>query len=294
MKIVILGASGLIGGNMLRHYESYPGFKVVGTHFSFSTTDTVAFDTLNPSNPENFDILDFNPDWIIHCGALSWVDYCEEHPKESYEKTVLSTKNALAIAARLRIPFLYISTDYVFDGESGPYREDHPTNPISVYAKHKLEAEELVLNANPKNLVLRVTNVYGDEIRMKNFIARLLTNLQKGEPQTLYLPNDQYATPVNALDVAKAAQLLIIDGKSGVYNIASTDYVNRVQLAQKVLDYFPHHNMTIVPKSTSEINPPAPRPLFGGLISHKFLSEYPDFQLTNVDDYLKTKTKDER
>lgn len=294
MKMVILGASGLIGGNMLKHYKTHPNLNVVGTHFSYSTPDTVAFDTLNPEKKENFDIFNFHPDWIIHCGALSWVDYCEEHPEESYEKTVVSTKNTLAIAARLNIPFLYISTDYVFDGQSGPYREDHPTHPISVYARHKLEAEQLVLSANPKNIALRVTNVYGDEIRMKNFIARLLTSLKKGEHQTLSLPQDQYATPVNAMDVAKAALLLMKDKKSGVYHIASTDYLNRVQLAQKVLAYFPGHHVSIVPKTTDEINPPAPRPLFGGLITHKFLSEYPDFQFTNVDDYLKSKTLHER
>src|SRR6185312_864631 len=103
------------------------------------------------------------------------------------------------------------------------------------------------------------------------------------------LPVDQYATPVNALDVAKALHVLIKDNKSGVYNIASTDFLNRVQLAQKVMNHFPINEVSIVAKKTSELNQAAPRPLMGGLKSEKFLSEYPYFYFSSVDEYLFSK-----
>jgi dTDP-4-dehydrorhamnose reductase len=286
MRVFISGASGLVGGNCHKWFKS-KGWDVVGSHFSYPTDYTVPFNTLDPDNADNFNIEAWQPDYIIHCGALTWVDYCEDHEAESFEKTVKSTLNLVALAQKLNSKLVFISTDYVFDGESGPYDELHPTRPLSIYGKHKLEAEEAVLKAIPDSLVLRVTNVYGTEERNKNFVMRLVDNVRKGEKMTLKLPYDQYATPVNALDIAKALYLLISDSKSGVYNLASTDYLNRMQLAQKVLGYLPDHHVTLEPVSTEELNPPATRPLQGGLKTGKFLSEYPNFHFTNVDDFLK-------
>lgn len=286
MKVFISGASGLVGGNCFQHFKSI-GWNVVGSHFSYPVNDTVPFNTLNLNAENNFDLVDFAPDYILHCGALTWVDYCEEHPEESEQKTIQSTKNLLTLAEQCGAKLIYISTDYVFDGLNGPYDEDHPVNPICVYGKHKLKGEELTLAANANNLSIRITNVYGTEERNKNFVMRLVDNIKKDEAMHLKLPFDQYATPVNAYDIARALELLINDGKSGIYNIASTDYVNRVQLAQKVLSYFPNHKLEIEPVTTKVFNPPADRPLQGGLKTGKFLSEYPSFEFQNVDDFLK-------
>jgi len=264
-------------------------FEVVGTYFSFVTEGLHFYDTLNPENPANFDIEAFNPTHILHAGALTHVDYCEQHPDESYTKTVLSTKNIVTLADKFGASIIYISTDYVFDGKSGPYDESAPVNPISTYARHKLEAEEIVNKHSEENIILRVTNVYGDENRNKNFIARLLEMGLNKETAVLNLPVDQYATPVNALDIAKALYLLIKDIKRGIYNIASTDYLNRVQLAQKVLGHFPGNQVEIVAKLTRDLNQPAARPLQGGLKTSKFLSEYPYFYFSGVDEYLAEK-----
>ena len=286
MKILIFGASGLVGGNMFRYLQNQPDFEVLGTHFSYKTDYTEFYNTLDIHSNENFDVLAYNPDVIINCGALTWVDYCEENEDESYQKTVLSTINTLKIAEKCNSKYVYIGTDYIFDGTKGPYSETEDAHPLSVYARHKLEAETLVLNANENNLSLRITNVYGKEQRDKNFVSRLQNMAKSGEKHSLKLPFDQYATPVNAHDIARALFLLLRDGKNGVYNIASTDFVNRFQLAQMVLQSVPNHQVEIIPISTMALNPPAKRPLLGGLITAKFLSEYPDFQFSNVQDFL--------
>src|SRR5690606_32448593 len=138
----------------------------------------------------------------------------------------------LLLARKMEARFVYLSTDYVFDGEKGFYTEEEPVNPLSVYAEHKLQAERLVQEYfDGKWLILRITNVYGDEIRGKNFVARLVENMLKQEPMHLRLPVDQYATPANAYDVARAIFVLLSDKKYGIYHIGSTDYLNRVQLA---------------------------------------------------------------
>ena len=285
MKILIIGASGLVGGNCLR-YLSAQNHECIGTYFSYPAQDTVYYDTLNIDNSDNFDLNAFAPDVIIHCGALTHVDYCEQHPEESERLTVKSTQNVIEIARKFSSKLIFISTDYIFDGANGPYDEKDIANPISIYGQHKWDAEELVKKSELQHLILRITNVYGDEERGKNFVARIVEQASKGQHLTLKLPLDQYATPINAHDIARAIDLLLKDNLQGIYNIASTDYMNRVQLALRILKYFPEATYDLIPLTTQEMNPPAARPLQGGLKSNKFLSAYPDFLFSTVDEYV--------
>jgi dTDP-4-dehydrorhamnose reductase len=285
MKIFISGASGLLGGNCLKHFAEQ-GATVVGSHLSFATDNTVYFDTLTPLDPENFDVAAFQPDVIVHCGALTHVDYCEDHVEESYQKTVQSTINLVQLAKQCHAQFVFISTDYVFDGLEGPYSEDASVNPLSIYGKHKWEAEEAVRAVLPQSLILRVTNVYGDEIRGKNFVARILQQCKEGATLHLKLPFDQYASPTNAWDIARAMYLLLKDHHQGVFHIGSTDYMNRVELALKVISYYPNAQYHLQPISTESMQQPAPRPLLGGFIHKKFSSFYPDFLFHTVDNYM--------
>ncbi len=286
MKVFISGASGLVGSNCLKHFTEQ-GWDAIGSYYSFETDDTVFYDTLIPDHPMNFDITAFAPDVIVHCGALTHVDYCEAHEQESYEKTVQSTINLIAVAKECNARLVYLSTDYVFDGKDGPYKEDHPVNPISVYARHKLEAEQMVLKEIPNALVLRVTNVYGNELRGKNFVARIIDQCRNHQKLTLKLPYDQYASPSNAWDIARVMYLLLRDNKQGIYHVGGTDYLNRVELALRVLSYFPGAEYDLIPISTDEMKQPAARPLLGGFIKAKFSSEYPDFLFGNIDSYMK-------
>lgn len=289
MKVLIIGASGLVGSNCLRYFTE-KGFDCVGTYFSYQAKKTVFFDTLNLENEDNFDAHNFKPNVILHCGALTHVDYCEQHEEESYEKTVTSTQNMIALANELNAKLVFISTDYIFDGENGPYDEDAKSNPLSVYGKHKLEAEQAVIAANANNIVLRITNVYGGEERGKNFVSRIIEQIFEQQKLTLRLPIDQYATPINAMDIARCLYLLLNDRKSGIYNIASTDYMNRVQLALTILKYFPDANYDLIPQTTEQIAATAPRPLQGGLKNKKFMTEYPDFRFSTVDDYVSVRS----
>lgn len=290
MKVFIAGASGLVGSNCMKHFTEQ-GWNVEGSYFSYPQPGIHYYNTLDANDNKNFDIAAFQPDVIVHCGALTHVDYCETHEEESYEKTVQSTINLIAVARKCNARFVYLSTDYVFDGKNGPYEENAPVNPLSVYARHKLQGEQLALNELTNTLVLRVTNVYGNEARGKNFVARIVDQCRVGQKLTLKLPYDQFASPTNAWDIARATFVLLRDGKGGVYHIGSTDYMNRVQLALKVLEYFPDAQYDLQPVSTAELNQPAARPLLGGFITMKFNSEYPGMLLGNVDSYIKSLLK---
>lgn len=275
-----------MGGNFLKVFWDDRKYTIQGTHLNNAAPLTAYFNTTDPSDPENFDVAAFDPDLIVHAGAMTHVDACEDQPAQSHLHTVSSTENMVDLARTCGAKMIYISTDYVFDGEDGPYTEEASPNPQSIYGEHKLEAEQKISSALNDYLILRITNVYGEERQGKNFILRLINNLLKGAVDELPLPFDQYATPINAFDVARAAKKLVENDHQGIFHLGSTDYMNRCQLASRVLSYFPNHGATITPHSTRALNQRAKRPLQGGLKSEKFLRLFPDFTFSNVDDFL--------
>lgn len=289
MKFFVIGASGLVGGNFIKHLKE-KGHEVIGTHLTLPAEDTVFFDAINLDHPDNYDLDAFQPEVIVHCAALAHVDYCEENIDESYQKTVQSTINVVSLCKKFHASIIYTSTDYVFDGTKGPYVETDVLNALSIYGKHKLEVEQIIQKELPDSgIILRICGVYGDEIRGKNFIIRIINDVKDDREWTMKLPQDQYATPVWAMDVAKASTLLAEDKKSGIYHIGGTDFMNRVQLADKVLSYLPNHKCTVEGAWTKDLGQLAARPLMSGHISAKFLGEYPDYKFSNVDAYLQNK-----
>jgi dTDP-4-dehydrorhamnose reductase len=292
MVAFIIGASGLVGSHCLSVFKDN-GWDVVGTHLNFKTDSTVAFDFSQEDLDDFFRKSNFKPDVIIHCAALTNVDFCENNIDASYEGTVLPTIKIVDYCERNNVKLAFISTDYVFDGKSGPYREDDTVNPLNVYGKHKLACEDLVSKLD-QHLILRITNVYGEESRSKNFIARLIDDANNKVVKELKLPYDQFATPIYAGDIARMTFLLTKDNKKGIFHLASTDYFNRFQLANKVLSYFKDtETIKIVPVKTSNANQVALRPLYGGLLNIKFIEEYPEFTFENVDSFMLKVTKHE-
>lgn len=284
-KILLVGGSGLVGSNCHVYFKHFTNYAVTATHYSYPTNSTVHFDPLIQSQIEKYSLT--NWDCIIHTGALTHVDRCESNSDLSFALTVESTKKLVELAKMNNSFFVYISTDYVFDGKNGPYTENDPVNPLSVYGKHKLEAENIVRDEIQNSLILRITNVYGSEDRNKNFVARVIGTLNTNGGIDISVPRDQFATPINAFDIAKCIYELLANNKTGIYHLASTDYMSRAQLINRIKDYFPGYRFNINYVSTKELNQIASRPLYGGLIAAKFLNEFPAFQFSNLDDYLR-------
>jgi dTDP-4-dehydrorhamnose reductase len=286
MKVLVVGASGLVGAHCFRYFKE-KNIEVVGTYRNYKVANTFFFD---PSLENCFDFLKenaFKPDTIIHCGALTNVDYCEDNQVESYDLTVNSTEKIANYCKKNEIKLIYFSTDYVFDGLGGPYLETDNTNPINVYGKHKLQAEKIVEESG-NFIIARITNVYGEELRSKNFIAHLVSVINSGVDKIFKLPFDQFATPIYAGDIAKMIYLLLVEKKNGIYNLSSTDYYSRYQLAKKIKSFYnnPTH-LKLEPVSTKTLNQKARRPLNGGLLNIKFSNEFPNFEFTNIDNFIK-------
>ncbi|GGE55751.1 dTDP-4-dehydrorhamnose reductase [Pedobacter psychrotolerans] len=292
MNIFVVGASGLVGSHCTKVFQNN-SWLTLGTHLNYPTSETVYFDPLIDNLKDFFSVHNFAPDAIVHCAALTNVDFCENNVETSHKATVLSTAKIVEFCKEAEIPLTYISTDYVFDGKQGPYSEDASVNPLNVYGAHKLEAERLVSSLK-RNLILRITNVYGEELRSKNFIARLMEDLVQQPEKMLNLPYDQFATPIYAGDIANMVFLLLRDQKNGLYHLGSSDYYSRYHLAVKISSYFEKNkSVKFNPVQTINANQAAVRPLNGGLLNNKFLNEYPNFSLTNVDSYILKSLKNE-
>ncbi len=285
MKILIVGASGLVGSNCLKYF-TLNNFDCLGTHFSSITEQTIYFNTLNPSVEELEQIATFNPEVILHCGALTYVDYCEDHVEESYEKTVQSTINLVKLAKQYQSKFIYISTDYVFDGQKGMYSEEDTINPLSVYGEHKYQGEEVVKNSGLDYLIVRVAKVFGHESRQKNFVARLAKTIEDTGQLSWKAFTDQETTAVDAWDIAKAIYLLLVCNKSGYYHLGYGQMLSAYDITMKVAQHYPEAQINVDKITKEDFKQAADRPALGGLSNKKFLKEFPNFQFKTIEDYL--------
>lgn len=278
----------MIGSNCLEYLSQNNNLRLIGTHFTYPTEASIFFNTIKLDDSVNNTVMEFEPDTIIHCGALTHVDYCESHPDESYLNNVQAVNSIIELADRAGSRIVFMSTDYVFGGSGDfvQYREEDNYNPLSVYGKHKLISENLIKEKCKSYLILRFTNVYGQEYRQKSFINRLLLDLKSGRHSFQKFPSDQYGTPINAMDIARIISMMIDDDKSGIYHLAGNETFSRFELAKLVHSKFNSEEIRILPELTGNLNQIAARPLNSVLDSSKFRQEYPDFIFSSVEDYL--------
>lgn len=201
---------------------------------------------------------------IFFPAAEPHVEWCEAHPSEARARNLLPLR--VTLEAARGIPLVSFSSDYVFDGRSGPYAEDAETNPLSVYGRIKLEVERLTLAAG--QTLVRTTTVWGPELPPgKNFVLRLIASLRRGE--RVVVPADQVSTPTYARDLARAAMPL--PGTGGIWHLAGPQLLSRSDFARLVAREFALDESLVEPVPTSTLGQLARRPLHGGLRSERAL-----------------------
>jgi len=267
-KVLVISASGLVGGWLYRLFGRE--FSVLGTTFP---KPVLHFTIADISDTEKIAKLigDFQPGLILQPAALTHVDWCEAHPLECWSVNVEGTESVVMAAKKTGAGYIFFSSDYVFDGRSGPYLETDSPNPVSVYGKSKLAAEKLVQENLKNYLVIRTTGVYGRELAEKNFVMGLIKKLGSG--QQMKVPSDQTANPTLASNLAEVVKELVQLGKTGIYNVAGADIIDRVSFAVQAAKTFGLDPGLIVPVTTAELGQAAARPLRGGLKLDKTRSE---------------------
>lgn len=256
-KILITGGSGLLGSNIAKMaiskfdvYASYNKNVVSMKGVNFFQVDLTETEQLAQ-------IQQIRPDFIIHCAALTNVDYCQEHPDQAYKQNVLASINIAETAKDIGAYIIHISTDSVFDGEKGGYKEDDATNPLNVYAKTKLEAEERVRSIYPYSCIVR-TNFYGwnktDKFSLAEWMLNKLTNNEE-------LPGleDIYFSPILVNDLIKALFELKKKVYRGVIHIAGDEVCSKLDFARILAKVFDFDKGLIKPISVHKLGLRAPR-----------------------------------
>jgi dTDP-4-dehydrorhamnose reductase len=217
----VTGAGGLIGSHLVRAAPAAaPEWEVVGlTRDHLDLADAAAVEALFHRQP---------PQLVIHCAALSRATACQADPALARRLNVDVTARLAALAAD--IPFVFFSTDLVFDGRKGHYRETDPPNPLTVYAGTKLDAEQVVL-ANPRHTVLRTSlnggvSLTGD----RGFNEELRRTWQAGRAARLF--RDEFRCPIAASVTAQAVWALIARNQPGLYHLAGRERLSRLLIGE--------------------------------------------------------------
>jgi dTDP-4-dehydrorhamnose reductase len=200
---------------------------------------------------------------VFFAAASTHVDACEDDPATAFAVNRDAPAAAAAAAARRGAPFVLYSTEYVFDGAAGPYAEDDPVRPLSVYGRSKLAGERAALEANADAIVIRTTVVYGADPQAKNFVHQLLRRARAGE--RVQVPADQRSSPTYVEDLA-AASIALVDKRShGVFHVAGPEVVDRYGFAREVCRVFGLDPRVLEAVTTASLGQKAARPLAAGL-----------------------------
>lgn len=262
---LIIGASGLIGGNLLRAIQNTQE-QVVGTCFSDHQPGLLPLNILDRRRV--IALLDrVMPDVVYLPAANPNVEWCEENPEDAHEINVGATLDVADAAISRGIKVVFFSSEYVFDGKNGPYSEGDAPCPVSVYGSHKLLVEDYLLGISLQSLIIRTTVVYGLENKQKNFVYRLI-HLLRSE-KTIKVPADQISSPTYAKNAAELTVGLVGKQQSGIFNVAGRDVMSRYEFALKVAEAFNLNSHLIIPVITGQLSQKARRPLCAGLTISK-------------------------
>lgn len=233
MRVLVTGASGLLGRSVLGHLLNQNDIQTTGTAFSRAGEHLIPLD-LTDHEQVRSTLDQVQPHLVIHCAAERWPDRCAQQPDSAWQLNVDSTRSLAELCQARGAQLAYISTDYVFDGHSAPYRHDAPTNPVNFYGRSKLAGEQAVLESGD-HWVLRLPWLFGPTTQLKESgVTALLETVAGKTPGKI----DDWAIrfPTSVEEVAEVlGQCLqrINDGHrfSGVYQWSGNTALTRYQLA---------------------------------------------------------------
>jgi len=264
MKILYTGANGLLGQKISAATPQYSNHAFLATARgknrtkNLGTASYASMDITDRQGIENV-LSEFRPDVIIHGAAMTHVDECEQHKELAYNLNVVGTQNIVDAAKELGVHVVHISTDFIFDGQDGPYNEEGIPNPVSYYGETKLQAEHIVQTVDSWS-ILRTVLVIGiaEDLSRSNIVLWAKGALEKAQP--IRVVDDQFRTPTLAEDLAQGALLAATQRAQGIFNISGPDFMSIYELVESVAEHFGLSMATVTRVDSSTLNQPAVRP----------------------------------
>ena len=279
MKVLITGANGLLGQHLTKLLLD-KNYQVVATsrgesRLPFEPSGNYTYHSMDIANAlETYSVMNLEkPDVVVHAAAVTQVDDCELRPQHCERINVQGTSQVLTDAETFSSHFIYISTDFVFDGEKGNYSEEEDTKPISIYGFTKLQAESMVQTSEIPFAIVRTCLVYGNLLQgtRSNIVSWVKENLEQGK--TIRVVSDQERTPTYVGDLAKGIALIIEKKATGIYHISGKDWLTPYDIAIKTAQKYQLDASKIVKVDASTFKQPGRRPLKTGFVIEKARTE---------------------
>lgn len=275
-RILIVGCNGMLGQALVKlyskrkdvelHLSSIEDQFVGNNQFTYTKVD------ISKRNEVRKLFLDFFPDYVINAAAYTDVDGCETNRELAWNINVNGVKHLVEGCRIVDAQLVHISSDFIFDGQNGPYHEDDKPNPISYYGRTKFASENEIKIGGIPYLIIRTNVLYGLQKGVKkDFVEWVVENLS-AEKQ-INVVTDQWNNPTYVDDLVNGISLAIDKKKTGIYNIGGLEYLSRFDFALKIAKVFGLNENLINQTTTDKLNQKAKRPLRGGLIILKAQTE---------------------
>jgi len=257
-KLLITGASGFLGWNLC--HEAKKSWDVTGIFHAHPVTQegvsTVQLDLTDYKALKRV-FGDLNPNAVIHAAAAASPNYCQEHPSESVQINIDASVNIAGLCADRKIPYVFTSTDLVFNGLEAPYSEDDTPMPLNIYGEQKVLAEEKVLKTYPDAAVCRMPLMFGDTSpAYPTFFQQMLRSLKEGNELRLF--TDEYRTPVSARTAAKGLLLALAKGK-GLIHLGGIERISRYHFGLLLMDVMEISEARLIQCEQKDMAMSAPR-----------------------------------
>lgn len=293
-SLVVVGANGLLGQNLIKKlkyrydiyatsFESEPYFPIdfVKSYTPLDITNRAA-------------VIDFlqqvKPDVIINAAAFTNVDACEETPDQCWSVNVRGVEYLVDACSSFKPVFVQVSTDYVFDGEAGPYSEEDEPNPKGNYARSKLAGEHVVENSNLEYIIARTQVLFGVGNKVRhNFVTWVIEQLTNNKK--IRIVDDQIGTPTYAPDFAEAVDRLLRKEAYGLFHVSGPDIISRYDFALKIAEIFELDADLIERIKTKDLKQKAPRPMNSAFKIYKLIN-YTGWEPHSLTDALKLMKKE--
>ena len=258
-RLLITGGSGLLGANFIASaVEQYDTYGVYHANPVQIQGCNIVQGDLTQQSFVNCLLNDTGPDIIVHCAALTDVDYCEGDEIKAWQVNVGITEHLLRWATENGSKLVYISTDSVFDGQRGSYCEDDFTNPLNIYAKTKLAAETMIGQRCPNHLIVR-SNIYGWNIQQKLSLAEwILETLRHGQNVNGF--RDVFFNPLLVNDLANVLLDMLKQELTGIFHVGSSQRINKADFAREIAREFGLKVDLVRDVSIEDMSFRAPRP----------------------------------
>ena len=278
MKVLITGSNGLLGQKLLHKIREDDTLELVATSIGVNRVSQktgyryISLDVTNKKEVERV-ILAQKPHVVINTAAMTNVDLCEDKRRECDSLNINAVKYLADLCKKIDAHLIHISTDFIFDGENGPYSEDDEPNPLSYYGLSKLKSEQLLQAHSVNWTILRTIIVFGvgENLSKGNIVLWAKDALAKGD--SLNIIDDQFRAPTLAEDLADICILAAKKKALGIFNASGKDIMSIYELVERVAKHYRMSTDNLNKISTSTLNQKAVRPPKTGFILDKSINE---------------------